>query len=32
MAVEVMKEEIKRAFDGADEETKRTVEELMGEW
>ena len=32
MAVEIMKEEIKKAFDYADEETKRTVEELMGEW
>lgn len=32
MAVEIMKEEIKKAFDVADEETKRTVEELMGEW
>ena len=32
MAVEIMQEEIKKAFDYADEETKRTVEELMGEW
>ena len=32
MAVEIMKEKIKRAFDYADEETKRTTEELMGEW
>lgn len=32
MAVEIMKEKIKRAFDDADEETKRTTEELMGEW
>ena len=31
MAVEIMKEEIKKAFDYADEETKRTVGELMGE-
>ena len=32
MAVEIMKEEIKRAFDYADEETKRTTEKLMSEW
>ena len=32
MAVEIMKEKIKRAFDYADEETKRTTKELMGEW
>lgn len=32
MAVEIMKEKIKKAFDGADEETKRTAGELMGEW
>lgn len=32
IAAEIMKEKIKRAFDGADEETKRTVKELMGEW
>ena len=32
MAVDIMKEKIKKAFDDADEETKRTVEELMGEW
>ena len=32
MAVEIMKEKIKKALDDADEETKRTTEELMGEW
>ena len=32
MAVEIMNEEIKKAFDYADKETKRTTEELMGEW
>lgn len=32
IAAEIMKERIKNAFDSADEETKRTVEELMGEW
>ena len=32
MAVEIMKEEIKRAFDYSDEETKRTTEKLMDEW
>ena len=32
MAVEIMKEEIKRAFDYADEETKRIAKELMSEW
>lgn len=32
MAVEIMKEKIKRAFGNADEEAKRMTEELMGEW
>ena len=32
IAVEIMKEKIKRAIDSADEETKQTAEELMGEW
>ena len=31
MAVEIMKEKIKKAFDYADEETKRTTGELMSE-
>ena len=32
IAVEIMKEKIKRAFNNADEEAKRMTEELMGEW
>lgn len=32
IAVEIMKEKIKRAFGGADEEVKRMAEELMGGW
>ena len=32
IAVEIMKEKIKRAFGSADEEAKRMAEELMGGW
>ena len=32
MAVEIMKDKIKKIFDYADEETKQITEELMNEW
>ena len=32
MAIEIMKEKIKKIFDYVDEETKRTTEELISEW
>ena len=32
IAVEIMKEKIKKAFDDANEETKRIAKELMSEW
>lgn len=32
MAIEIMKDKIKKIFDYADEETKQITEELMNEW
>ena len=32
MAIEIMKERIKKVFDNADEETKQITKELMSEW
>ena len=32
MAIEIMKDKIKKIFDYADEETKQITEELISEW